>query len=71
MDNVIGITIANLNYIFMFVFAYVGLNYALYFTSRMRKKSVGSFYPYCNTADLGNGRISTVIVCRRFCDYNA
>ena len=43
MDNVIGITIANLNYIFMFVFAYVGLNYALYFTSRMRKKALARF----------------------------
>ena len=39
-DTVFGMAISNLNYIFLFVFAYVGFNYALFFTSRMRKKAL-------------------------------
>ena len=40
MENVMGIALVNLNNIFMFVFAYIGFNYALFFTSRMQNKTL-------------------------------
>ena len=43
MDSVVVVAILNLYYIFMFVFAYVGFNYALHFVSQMRKKALARF----------------------------
>ena len=42
-NSVVGIAAINLYIVFMFVFAYIGFNYALYFTSRMKKKALARF----------------------------